>query len=275
MSEIRTGPDAADAMASWSWYASDYCLQAVSRAFQYGTPSSPSQVDPLVILNPAGADNHWRHTPEQFKHYDWDPPKGAVVQWLDRRGDRERGHIAISMGGGQIVSTDKPGKGQIGVVGISDITWSDMEYAGWSTWINGRQVEGIGGQPSGTEHEMIVGVVPQGTIALIGEIVARPFTGDEKFIYDTHINAFGATPVADENQMSVLLSEASKRRAEFAALVAGQMKTATVDVDALAIALAPKLGLDPAAIVAAFGEIRVDGALTSDGVLSAVATVGH
>lgn len=274
MSDIRTGPDAADTMASWSTFPKDRCLLAVSRAFQYGTPTSVSEVDPLVILDPAGADNHWRHTPEQFKHYDWDPPKGAVVQWLDRSGDRERGHIAISMGGGQIVSTDKPGKGQIGVVAISDITWSDMEYAGWSTWINGRQVEGIGGS-AGMEDTMKVGIVPNGSIVLLGEFFARGYAGEESYAYNTAISAYGSVAIADESQMSSLVVEANARRAALIADIAAQIKTAQVDVDALAIALAPKLGLDPAAIVKAFGEIHVDGALTSDGILSAVATVGH
>lgn len=136
-------------------------------------------------------------------------------------------------------------------------------------------IQGIisGGAAAGQEDTMKVGIVPGGTIALLGEFVARPFSGGEEDAYNTAIETFGSTAVSSEAKMSILIQEANARRAALVADIAAQVKAASVDVDALAAALAPKLGLDPAQIVAAFGSIDVDGSLTSDGLLTATARI--
>jgi hypothetical protein len=154
MVDIRTGPEAADAMASWSIYGARLCLQAVSRAFQRGDASHTSQVDPLVSVSTAA--QHWAAMPAQFRH----PgdrnyaaiPKGAVIQCTG--GD---GHIFISMGGGLGVSTDYPSAGRISVAPIADILGHfSNPYAGWGEWINGRQIQLA--QPAGPKQRVAVAI---------------------------------------------------------------------------------------------------------------------
>lgn len=60
----------------------------------------------------------WNATPAMYKHYGAadTPPRGALVFWNTRK----YGHVAISLGGGKIASTDAP-SGHIGIVDISRI----------------------------------------------------------------------------------------------------------------------------------------------------------
>lgn len=73
-------------------------------------------------------------------HYDGDgPPKGAIVYW--KGGSHGYGHMALSLGGGRILTTDPPGHS--GGVGEASITmprerWHH-KYVGWSTWY-GREL---------------------------------------------------------------------------------------------------------------------------------------
>lgn len=140
MTDIRTGPEAADTMASWGSYPARLCLQAVSRAFQRGTPESPSQIEPAKSF--ANARLHWEGTPKEYRHPGEavQAPKGALISLGN--GD---GHVFISMGGGRGVSTDYPTKGRISVAPIADILshFSGNPLLGWSTWINGRAIQGV------------------------------------------------------------------------------------------------------------------------------------
>ncbi len=141
MADIRTGPEAADAMASWSNYSPRMCLQAVSRAFQRGTPSKVSEIDPIISVNTA--IQHWNKIPAKYKTATKNvenAPKGTIIQC----GNGE-GHIFISMGGGRGVSTDFPSVGKIGVGKISDILkhFSGNPVLGTARWINGRPIKGI------------------------------------------------------------------------------------------------------------------------------------
>lgn len=67
------------------------------------------------------------------------PPAGALVYWVGGK----HGHIAVSLGGGNIRSTDRP-KGQ---VGNTTIAWLSREwgikYVGWSRDYAGHQIGGL------------------------------------------------------------------------------------------------------------------------------------
>jgi hypothetical protein len=67
------------------------------------------------------------------------PPKGVPVWWTG--GSRGFGHIAISDGGGYVISTDTGGKGRVGRTSIANITraWGQT-YRGWTEDINGIRV---------------------------------------------------------------------------------------------------------------------------------------
>lgn len=61
-------------------------------------------------------------------HTDQNPPPGALVYW----DTGANGHIALSVGGGKVASTDFLHKGQEDVVPIADITEKWGTYLGWS-----------------------------------------------------------------------------------------------------------------------------------------------
>jgi cell wall-associated NlpC family hydrolase len=68
-------------------------------------------------------------------HYSGDgPPRGSIVYW--KGGSHGYGHMALSLGGGRILTTDPPGHS--GGVGETSVTmprerWG-LRYVGWSTW---------------------------------------------------------------------------------------------------------------------------------------------
>jgi hypothetical protein len=63
------------------------------------------------------------------------PPKGVPVWWTG--GSRGFGHVAISAGGGFVISTDSGGRGRVGRTSIAHITraWGQT-YRGWTEDIN-------------------------------------------------------------------------------------------------------------------------------------------
>ena len=69
-------------------------------------------------------------------------PAGAPVYW----GGGKHGHIALSVGGGKVRSTDWPEKGKVGEVSIERMTkaWK-LTYRGWSTDFAGAPIPGLGG----------------------------------------------------------------------------------------------------------------------------------
>jgi hypothetical protein len=60
-------------------------------------------------------------------------PLGALMVWSRRGPGVNMGHIALSAGGGMVISTDVPGHGQVGVVPLSWFGkhWPSFEYLGW------------------------------------------------------------------------------------------------------------------------------------------------
>ena len=73
---------------------SGHCLRFVTLAFGYGSGY-------------LYAYDVWTHAPENLLHRgDWNPPPGAVVVWSNAGGlGGGAGHIAISIGGGEMIST--------------------------------------------------------------------------------------------------------------------------------------------------------------------------
>jgi hypothetical protein len=74
------------------------------------------------------------------------PPPGVPVWWTAGRKTTKfpegLGHVALSLGGGRIRSTDWPSKGKVGTTTIATLnaTWTSQRYRGWSEDINGARV---------------------------------------------------------------------------------------------------------------------------------------
>lgn len=77
--------------------------------------------------------NRARHKHPGDKH----PPAGVPVFW----GGRPFGHVALSIGGGKVRSTDWPRAGRVGTASIDEITrgWR-KPYLGWTSDLNGQDV---------------------------------------------------------------------------------------------------------------------------------------
>jgi hypothetical protein len=81
------------------------------------------------------------------------PPPGVPVWYGPGTGSRF-GHVALSLGGGRIRSTDCPREG---VVGDDDLHWPQRrwghDYIGWSTSIGGQPIPGLGGDDDMTPEQ--------------------------------------------------------------------------------------------------------------------------
>ena len=84
----------------------------------------------------------WKHALDRHKG-DREPPRGAMVYWLG--GSHGYGHIAVSVGGGMVRSTDAGGTGHVATVGVSWPTdhWG-LPYAGWADNVNDVRIPGVG-----------------------------------------------------------------------------------------------------------------------------------
>lgn len=70
---------------------------------------------------------------------DTNPPAGVPVYWGG--GSQDNGHIAVSLGGGMVRSTDAAGPGRVGTVPLDFPTreW-EMPYLGWSEDLYGHDI---------------------------------------------------------------------------------------------------------------------------------------
>jgi hypothetical protein len=84
----------------------------------------------------------WRNAFHRHKG-DRNPPRGAMVYWLG--GSKGYGHIAVSVGGGKVRSTDVPTGGKIGTVPVGwfEQHWG-LPYAGWADNVNDVRIPGVG-----------------------------------------------------------------------------------------------------------------------------------
>lgn len=74
------------------------------------------------------------------------PPAGVPVYW----GPSKHGHIAISVGGGRVRSTDYPTNGTVGEGSIEAVGKRfGLAYRGWSTDFGGDAIPGVGGAGGG------------------------------------------------------------------------------------------------------------------------------
>ena len=80
----------------------------------------------------------WRNTNDRHPG-NRNPPRGSAVFWTG--GSRGYGHIAISLGGGKVRSTDAGGRGRVATVelGWVERNWG-QHYAGWSWDINEQTI---------------------------------------------------------------------------------------------------------------------------------------
>lgn len=94
------------------------------------------------------ATDNWKSTPADLKHPgDMKAPAGALMYWGG--GD---GHVAISLGNGNIVSTDISGPGTVSTVAASDISskWG-KPYLGWAyPFFQGKEATSVLGTWSGS-----------------------------------------------------------------------------------------------------------------------------
>ena len=88
------------------------------------------------------ATAHWANIPGKFKHTDHSPPVGATVFW----NIGTNGHVALSVGGGQIASTDIKVKGKVSIVPLGEIEqkWH-ARYLGWSPPYYQGRTTSVGG----------------------------------------------------------------------------------------------------------------------------------
>lgn len=112
---------------SWSSWQTGMCLNYVWNA--------------LDVPNSAGlanANESWAAA--VLKVYAGTPPPGAPVYWQSGR----YGHIALSLGGGWVRSTDIPSLGRIGNITIGDLSreWG-ATYRGWSRDYAGHPIAGL------------------------------------------------------------------------------------------------------------------------------------
>lgn len=95
---------------NWVWTV--LCVPATGKGRRYGMPD---------------ADVAWQRATQRYS--DKTPPAGVPVYWEIGA----HGHIALSVGGGRVRTTDWPVKGQIGECGIDELSkrWG-AKYRGWS-----------------------------------------------------------------------------------------------------------------------------------------------
>ena len=130
MSTTRTASQAAARSLLYSRYTVGYCLNfvwnCISAPKSYGCPD---------------ANAAWTRATQKVRT--GTPPAGAPVYF---RGGAH-GHIAISLGGGRIRSTDWPTKGRVGTTTIGDLCreWygSQSNYRGWSRDLCGDPIPGL------------------------------------------------------------------------------------------------------------------------------------
>lgn len=120
---IRTPQSALGWARSQRTFASGMCLKFVRTSYNV----SPKYASAAIAWNKS-----------KFRHSST-PPKGVPVWWTG--GSRGFGHVAISDGGGFVISSDTGGKGRVGRTSIRRITktWNQT-YRGWTEDINGVRV---------------------------------------------------------------------------------------------------------------------------------------
>jgi len=97
------------------------------------------------------AVKNWQATPGSLKHAgDWNAPAGALMYWSG--GSTGAGHVAISLGNGNIISTDATSLGSVGTISARTPTdkWGHP-YLGWAyPYFQGKEATGSLGSWTGS-----------------------------------------------------------------------------------------------------------------------------
>lgn len=127
-------PNSADeavarARRSSVWRPKGMCLNYVWDALT-------SQVKSYGLRN---AHAGWERT--TLRRFDRTPPAGAPVYWTGY----EHGHVALSVGGGKVRSTDNPTNEQVSEVTLAQIErrWPGLTYAGYGLDFAGDPIRGL------------------------------------------------------------------------------------------------------------------------------------
>lgn len=137
---LRPPPEStARAKGETSWTPSGKCLNFVWWCIDGITSAG------YPDANTALADVNTLHAGDR------DPPPGVPCYWTGST----YGHVALSLGGGNVRSTDYPSKGQVSTVSIDKLTsaWG-RKYEGWAEDYNDTPipgVEGVDDMPSADE----------------------------------------------------------------------------------------------------------------------------
>ena len=124
---VRTPSQSVARARSYTAYQVGYCLN-----FVWNSIASPTHFG-IPDAKAGWAATVHRHTSDT-------PPAGVPVYWAG--GDH--GHVAISVGGGRVRSTDYPSKGRVGEVGIDDLSriWH-LRYLGWGADFCGHAIPNV------------------------------------------------------------------------------------------------------------------------------------
>lgn len=122
--------------------------EEVARAAEVSTSHMPpgyclvwSRTRALIDSRYGTAAIAWANASD--RRYDRNPPRGAFCYWTG--GSKGYGHIAVSLGGGLIRSTDADGAGSVATRSLAwfDTYWSSLNYVGWADNVNGVRVPGV------------------------------------------------------------------------------------------------------------------------------------
>jgi len=123
------GRSQADAAAWWAEthlgvdMYKGWCLAFCMNAWRWGAGRS-------TVLSAASASANWRRIPQSRKSTSKTPPRGALVYWSTNGAD---GHVAISAGGGKVVTSWVGGSSKIAWRSISSLSaTSGWRYLGWA-----------------------------------------------------------------------------------------------------------------------------------------------
>lgn len=119
----------------------------------------------------ATANQAWQDAGE--KHLgDMNPPPGVPVFWdLIGGANDQADHIALSVGGGKVVSTSVGKNGAVGVISIKDYTGPTAKYRGWAGVYHGQHVQPLTTFSTDLPHSR-----PQ-TPSLTGDVVSLALAG--------------------------------------------------------------------------------------------------
>jgi hypothetical protein len=174
MGDVRNTPHSAGAAVTRSRsravWTPDMCMEHVwwslNGVYKYGLP------DAL-----AG----WKAT--QLRRTDRTPPAGAPVYWTSPR--QPHGHVALSVGGGRVRSTDWPSRGALGEVAIETLeaAW-DLAWLGYGLDLAGDRIAGIAPNPIAPREDDTMELTPAqlDTIAkrTADEVWAKILTGHDE-----------------------------------------------------------------------------------------------